>query len=108
MTISATIRSRIGRFRRGEPFTSRELLALGSRASVDQTLSRLVRQGVISRVSRGIYVKPKKSAILGEMPVPAARIAEAVARAEGTTLQVSGAGGGYLLGVLSQEPLKKI
>ena len=108
MMISATIRSRIGRFRRGEPFTSRELLALGSRASVDQTLSRLVRQGVISRVSRGIYVKPKKSAILGEMPVPAARIAEAVARAEGTKLQVSGAEAANLLGVSTQTPVRKL
>ena len=34
------------------------LLHLGSRAAVDQALSRLVRKGKLMRVCQGVYVRP--------------------------------------------------
>ena len=42
----------------GTPVLAKGLLHLGSRAAVDQALSRLVRRGVLLRVGRGVYVLP--------------------------------------------------
>lgn len=57
---------------RGAVFTPADFLDLGSRASVDQTLSRLTDQGVIRRLARGIYDYPKTSPRLGRLsPDPA-------------------------------------
>ena len=42
----------------GVPLTAKGLLHLGSRAAVDQTLSRLARSGDLLRAGRGLYVLP--------------------------------------------------
>ena len=70
MTTVEAVRNRINEIGVGEPFTSTQFNALGTRASVDQTLSRLVKQGEIARISRGVFVRPKRSRYVGEvMPV---------------------------------------
>ena len=40
----------------GTPLVSKELLHLGSRAAVDQVLSRLVQRGNLLRAGRGIFL----------------------------------------------------
>ncbi|MBL4588697.1 MAG: type IV toxin-antitoxin system AbiEi family antitoxin domain-containing protein [Alphaproteobacteria bacterium] len=50
---------------RGAIFAPTDLLDLGSRASVDQALSRLADQGVIRRLTRGLYDYPKPSTRFG-------------------------------------------
>ncbi|MDY7578786.1 hypothetical protein RGU70_10690 [Herbaspirillum sp. RTI4] len=45
----------------GTPLVAKELLQLGSRAAVDQVLSRLVQRGALLRAGRGIYVLPVES-----------------------------------------------
>jgi len=53
------IRERIEAMPIGEPFTPTAFLECGTRASVDQTLSRLVKAGSIERVTRGVFVRPE-------------------------------------------------
>lgn len=48
----------------GEILSVADFLDLGPRAAVDQALSRLVRQGRISRVRRGLYELPRIGALL--------------------------------------------
>ena len=48
----------------GEPFTTSECLKFGSRAAVDQALSRLAKSGYIVRVARGVFVKGNSDAPL--------------------------------------------
>lgn len=55
MSTAKTIRSRVLRVRRGEPFTNTRFLKLGSRESVDKTLSRLVEEGVLQRIAGGVH-----------------------------------------------------
>jgi len=43
-----------------QPFTTRECLIYGMRAAVDQVLCRLVRNGTIRRLARGIFVRDEK------------------------------------------------
>ena len=53
------------RIRLAEPFTNKQFLKLGSRASVDKALSRLVSEGVIQRIIRGVLMRPKANRFVG-------------------------------------------
>src|ERR1700676_527210 len=79
MTTVQAIRNRISEIGVGEPFTSTQLKALGTRASVDQTLSRLVKRGEITRISRGVFVRSKQSRYVGEVMPEPSKVAQAIA-----------------------------
>lgn len=108
MTLMETIRKKVRHRKRGEPFTAKEMSTLGSRASVDQALSRLAKGHVIQRVGRGVYVRPKESPLLGQLPVSAVQVAKAVARARQEKLQLSGAEAANRLGLTTQVPARTI
>lgn len=91
MSTAETIRKRILRVRKGEPFTNTRFLKLGSRASVDKILSRLVEEGVIQRIARGVFVRPKKSRFIGNVMPDVTKVVEIMARDHGETIQVHGA-----------------
>lgn len=42
-----------------EPFTTRDLLNYGSRSAIDDCMYRLVKEGVIHRITRGVFVRMK-------------------------------------------------
>ncbi|WP_290483272.1 DUF6088 family protein, partial [Hyphomonas sp. UBA3601] len=83
-------------------------LDLGSRASVDQTLSRLTDQGVIRRLARGIYDYPKTSPRLGRLSPDPDAVAAAIARKDGRVVQVSPARAANMLGLTTQVPAKAV
>jgi len=105
-SIMHQILARIRAAGRGSVLTPKQFLDIGSRAAVDQTLSRLVRRGVLQRIGRGLYHYPKRSARLGDLaPAPDA-VARAYARKTGSTLQVSGAQAANALGLSTQVPAR--
>ena len=108
MTTAEAIRNRISETGVGEPFTSTQFKALGTRASVDQTLARLVKQGEITRISRGVFVHSKQSRYVGEVMPEPSKVAQAIARAHGETVQVHGAEAARLLGLTTQMPLQAV
>lgn len=108
MTTANAIRNRINEIGVGEPFTSTQFSAAGTRAAVDQTLSRLVRHGEILRLSRGVFVRPKKSRFVGEVMPEPSKVAQAIANARGETIQVHGAEAARLLGLTTQMPLQAL
>jgi hypothetical protein len=55
MSISNEIKQVIASKPPGSVFSYADFLALGSRAAVDQALTRLVRAGAIARITRGLY-----------------------------------------------------
>ncbi|MFZ9478269.1 MAG: DUF6088 family protein, partial [Steroidobacteraceae bacterium] len=73
------IRQRIEAMPIGEPFTPTAFLECGTRASVDQTLSRLVKAGSIERVTRGVFVRPEVSRFVGKVSPSPLKVAETVA-----------------------------
>jgi hypothetical protein len=91
MSIAETIRKRLLQIQRGEPFTNTRFFKLGSRASVDKTLSRLVNEGVIARITRGVFVRPKENRFIGAVMPDVSKVVEVIARDHGETLQVHGA-----------------
>ncbi|MES9898749.1 MAG: DUF6088 family protein [Sedimenticola sp.] len=108
MSVAETIRKRTQRIPRAEPFTNARFLKLGSRASVDMALHRLVEEGIIRRVIRGVYARPKKSKYVGEVLPCAEEIIEVMAKERGEILQVHGAVASNRFKLSTQVPMKPI
>ncbi len=104
--ITAKIKQRIIGKDRGAIFAPADFLDIGSRASVDQALSRLADQGMIRRLTRGLYDYPKKSSRFGLLSPSADDIARAVARKDNQVLQPSPAMAANQLGLSTQVPSK--
>lgn len=67
-------------------------------------LTRLVKQGKIRRVQRGLYDVPHRHPIAGVVGAGTAALAEAVARRDGVKLLPSGATAANSLGLSTQVP----
>jgi len=93
---------------RGVAYVPADFLDLGSRAAVDQTLSRLARGGTLRRLARGIYDFPKQHPRLGALPPDLHRVAQAIARGTGSRLQISGAQAANALGLSTQVPAQLV
>lgn len=91
----------------GAPLSATEFLHLGSRAAVDQALSRLAKRGRLLRIGRGVYVRPVKSPY-GEFPPSAETVARQIAERTGETLAVHPAVSANLLGLSDQVPMRRI
>jgi hypothetical protein len=93
---------------RGSVWTPKDFLDLGSRAAVDQALKRLVQNGTLQRLDRGVYSYPKVSQRLGSLTPAPDTVAQALAKATGSKLQVSGARAANALGLTTQVPSKSV
>jgi len=103
--IDSKVLARIYGKGRGNAFTPKDFLDLGSHEAVRQILSRLVSAGTIRRLMRGVYDYPEHSRLLKRPagPNPDA-VARAIARAHGWTLLPSGNTALNFLGLSTQVP----
>lgn len=90
----------------GHPLVASELLHMGNRAAVDQTLSRLAKRGQLIRASRGIYLVPVASRF-GKRPPETSRVVEAVARLNGEVVVPNEVASANALGVTTQVPMRQ-
>ena len=104
MSTAETIRKRVLRVQRGEPFTNTRFLKLGSRTSVDKTLSRLVGEGITRRITRGVFMRPKESRFIGNVMPDVSKVIEVMARDHGETIQVHGAEAARRFKLVTQVP----
>jgi hypothetical protein len=89
----------------GAPLTAKAFLQLGSRAAVDQSLSRLCRTGKLLRTGRGMYVLPVASRFGVRAPEPERVVVEA-AKLRGETIAPHGAAAANRLGLTTQIPMR--
>ena len=82
-------------------------LHLGSRAAVDQTLSRLARDGKLLRLGRGAYAAPVQGRF-GARPPTFASVVQAIESASGETVVASGAAEANALGLTTQVPTREV
>ena len=110
MTASTTnaILKRIRAKHRGFVFTPKEFAHLGTRAAVDQALSRLQRSGQIRRLTRGVYEFPKVHPKIGLLSPSPEAIAKAIAKRSASRITVSPAKAANLLGLSTQVPMQNI
>lgn len=102
------IRQRIQGMPVGEPFTPTTLLECGTRASVDQTLSRLVKAGAIERVTRGVFVRPEVSRFVGKVMPEPIKVAQTIAKTTGSIVQIHGAQAALKLELTTQVPTQSV
>jgi Family of unknown function (DUF6088) len=102
------ILKRIRAKHRGSVFTPRQFADLGSRASVDQALSRLQRSGRIRRLTRGVYEFPKIHPRIGVLSPSPEAVAKAVAGRTSSRITVSGVKAANLLGLSTQVPIQNV
>jgi hypothetical protein len=91
---------------RGWVFTPKDFLDLGTRASVDMALTRLLNLGSIRRIGRGLYDYPIMHGKLGLLTPDADTIVQAVAAQSGDKVIASGAQAANRLGISTQVPAK--
>lgn len=87
----------------GTPITAKSLLHLGERASIDQSLSRLVKRGKLIRAGRGLYALPVVSRFGIRAPAPE-KFVELLSAQTGETVAPNGAAAANLLGLTTQNP----
>ena len=89
---------------RGGVFTPRDFMDIGARTAVDQALSRLVTQGKLRRLVRGLYDFPTVHPKLGPLSPAPDVVAQALVRETGSRLQIDGARAANALGLSEQVP----
>jgi hypothetical protein len=107
-SIDSQVIARIRRRGPGAVFTAADFLDLGSRASIDQALSRSARAGAIRKLARGVYHYPRRHPRLGVLAPSTDDVARAMAGRDASRLQPSGAHAANLLGLSDQVPVRAV
>lgn len=105
--IAENILSAAQRLPEGGLLSPKEFLHLGSRAAIDKTLSRLVLEGALLRVSRGLYVAPREGR-LGSRSPSTESVVQALESSCGETVVASGAAEANAFGLTTQVPVLEV
>ena len=89
------------------PLCPGALLHLGSRAAVDQALSRLAHAGRLLRVCRGVYMRPVETRF-GTRPPIIEKAVMALAELWGETIVPCGGAAANVLGLTTQNPVLSV
>ena len=107
ITLPQSILSHAQSLPEGGVVSPKEFLHLGSRAAVDQALSRLTREGKLLRIARGTYVMPVSSRFGTRAPAPE-KVVHALAVQSGELLTPHGANAANALGLTQQVPIREV
>lgn len=105
--LSENIIEHVRQLPEGTPVGAKGLLHFGTRAAVDQALSRLVRGGVLMRAGRGAYVLPVETRFGSRAP-SVEKLVEALAETRGETIASHGAAAANALGLTTQVPVRSV
>lgn len=108
MTAIRQIRKAIQKLSEGEVFTAKNFRHIASESNLKQILSRLSKEGVITRSARGVYVKSELLNKLGLTPPSAREIAKVIADSTAETIVVHGAEAVRQFHLSTQVPMKLI
>lgn len=91
----------------GTPVAAKSLLHLGTRAALDQALSRLAGRGQLLRAGRGVYLMPVTTRF-GQRAPSVEQAVEALATQRGEVIVSSGAAAANSLGLTTQVPVRSV
>ena len=92
----------------GEIFFLDDFSKYGSSDNIRKVLSRLENEGLVERLTHGIYLKPKKDSLLGTIYPTIDEIAKQIAKRDKARIAPTGVLALYLLGLTTQIPLKAV
>jgi hypothetical protein len=102
------ILKRIKSKKRGWVFCAKDFHDLGSRNTIDKTLSRLADDQTIIRLVRGVYYFPIIQKDIGIIPPDMNAVAKAIADNAGIAIYPSGSTSANMLGLSNQVPAQNI
>jgi len=105
--LTANIMKHVMGLPEGEPVSAKALLHLGSRAAVDQSLSRLARRKQLMRAGRGLYVRPVQTRF-GMRPPSISNLVQGLASLKGEIIASHGAAAANALGLTTQVPVRSV
>ena len=91
----------------GAPLCPSALLHLGTRAAVDQALSRLARSGRLMRIYQGVYVRPIETRF-GKCSPGMDKVIPALSELWGEVIVPCGGGAANVLGLTTQVPIRLV
>ena len=93
---------------KGKIFFADDFAKFGSSENIRKVLSRLEKEGLLERLAQGIYLVPKKDALLGTLYPTTEEIAIEIAKRDKARIAPTGALALYQLGLSTQIPLKGV
>jgi Family of unknown function (DUF6088) len=102
----AAILDRIRSGPKDRVWTPADFLDLGSRAAIDQALSRNCKSGLLRRAGRGMYHIPKHHPILGVLGPGSTAFHDAITRKDNSRILSTGAHAANALGLTDQVPMR--
>ena len=106
-SIAKQVLKKVGRNEENWCFSQKDFMDIAGRNALDQAFYRLVKEGKIRRIGRGLYDVPRYSDLLKIVLSPSSdQIARAVARKHGWRIQPTGAGAANMLNLSTQVPMK--
>lgn len=107
-SVESQLARRIQRSAPGSVFTPDMFAALGSRAAIDKALQRIEAKGLIRRLSRGLYDKPRHDDLFGTLWPSIDAVVKAISGTHRIRTQPIGVYAANLLGMSEQVPAKVI
>lgn len=107
LSLSKQITGHASSLPEGAPICAGTLLHLGSRAAVDQALSRLARSGMLMRICQGVYMRPVETRF-GPCAPNIEKGLRALAALWGETIVPSGGAAAHVLGLTTQIPVRSV
>jgi hypothetical protein len=104
MSIISTLLKKIAKLNAGEVFCANDFCNLGSSGAIDVNLHRLAKSGVIRRLGYGLYDKPRRSVLLGDLTPDIAQIIRAYSRRMGQAITLDPQGAANTLSLTTQVP----
>ncbi|PZX92815.1 hypothetical protein DOS84_13150 [Flavobacterium aquariorum] len=102
------IELKIKKSSKGKIFFADDFVKFGSPENIRKVLSRLEKEGLLERLTHGIYLVPKKDELLGTLYPTTEEIAVEIAKRDKTRITPTGALALYQLGLSTQIPLKAV
>ena len=94
--------------KRGSVYFSASFKTLTNAKSVNKSLERLAQSGELTRVARGVYVRPVQDKVIGTVLPGIDEIAEAIAKRDKAHIVPTGSYALYKLGLTTQVPMNAV
>ena len=107
-SVKKQIVSKAKKARRGSVYFSDSFKTLTNAKSVNKSLERLAQSGELTRVARGVYVRPVQDKVVGTVLPGIDEIAEAIAKRDKARIMPTGSYALYRLGLTTQVPMNAV
>jgi len=109
LDLKETVAARIAKAPPAQVWTPVDFLDLGSRAAVDKVLQRLVQQGQLRRIDRGLYDVPRVNRLTSQPAVADyRRIIDAIGRRDQVRMLIDGMTAANDLGLTTAVPARVV